>query len=124
MGLEWVDDFFRDVDTVQIDKLAPWFADDINLRFANNPVIKDKQTAVHVLSEFFSSIAGMKHETETLVGTDDEAAQQAIVTYTRTDGRRVPLPVSSYLHRNDAGKVDKLWIYIDINPLYAEPAVQ
>ena len=58
-----------------------------------------------------------------LVGEDDTIAQQAVVTYTRHDGRDVPLPVSSYMHRNAAGKVDKLWIYIDIGPLYAEAAV-
>jgi ketosteroid isomerase-like protein len=124
VALKWVNDFFSDVDTVRIEKLAAWFADDIDLRFANNPAIHDKQTALHVLGEFFGTIAGMKHNVQTLVGTGDEVAQQAIVTYTRVDGRHVPLPVSSYLHRDGAGKLDRLWIYIDMNPLYAEAPAQ
>jgi len=120
MAIEWVSAFFRDVDAFQIDKLDAWFADNINLRFANNPVINDRQGALHALGGFFKTIAGLQHKPEALVGSGNEVAQQAIVTYTRTDGRLVPLQVSSYLRRNAAGKLDRLWIYIDINPLYAE----
>ena len=122
-GIQWVADFFRVVDTVDIDKLSAWFADDIELRFANNPPITDKGTALHVMTEFYGSIAGMKHESEIIVRQDDDTvSQQAIVTYTRHDGREVRLPVSSYMHRNQAAILDKLWIYIDIAPLYAEAA--
>ncbi|WP_052730243.1 nuclear transport factor 2 family protein [Sphingomonas sp. SRS2] len=126
MALEWVGEFFRDADMVQIDKLAAWFADDIDLRFANNPPIRDKQTAVAVMGGFYGSIAGMSHKPVHLYAGDDgdTASQYAVVTYTRQDGRDVPLPVSSLLHRNSAGKLDKLWIYIDINPLYAEAEAQ
>lgn len=124
MSLQWVADFFRDADLVQIDRLAEWFADDIDLRFANNPPIRDKQTAVAVMGEFYDSIAGMSHRAENRIGEGDTAVQQSIVTYTRRDGHVVPLPVSSYLHRNASGQLDKLWIYIDINPLYAETGDQ
>ncbi|MBO9375406.1 DUF4783 domain-containing protein [Sphingomonas histidinilytica] len=122
MSLEWVAAFFRDADMVEIDKLAAWFADDIELRFANNPAIRDKATAVQVMSQFYDSISGMSHSVETLIGDGEAAAQQAIVTYTRKDGGVVPLPVSSYLRRNAAGKLDRLWIYIDIAPLWADAA--
>jgi len=120
MTMDWVDAFFRDVDAFQLDKLAAWFADDINLRFANNPIIHDKQTAVHALGGFFSTIAGLRHQAEATIGSGDEVVRHSIVTYTRTDGRLVPLPVSSYLRRNPQGKLNRLWICIDINPLYAE----
>lgn len=119
-GSGWVADFFRDADLLKIDKLAAWFADDIDLRFANNPPISDKATAVAVMGQFYGSIAGMRHARVTIIADGDAAAQQAIVTYTRSDGRDVPLPVSSYLRRNVAGVLDRLWIYIDVAPLYAE----
>lgn len=124
MPMEWVGAFFRDVDAFQIEKLEAWFADDISLRFANNPAISDKHTALQVLGGFYKTIAGLQHKAESLVGSGNEAAQQAIVTYTRTDGRLVPLPVSSYVRRNAGGKLDRLWIYIDINPLYAEESAR
>lgn len=121
-GADWIADFFRDADTVNIETLGRWFADDIELRFANNPPITDKATAIAVMGDFYASIRGMKHKRETLLRDGDTAAQQAIVTYTRPDQREVPLPVSSYLRRNAAGQLDRLWIYIDIAPLYAEVA--
>lgn len=126
MALEWVGEFFRAADTVKIDNLAAWFADDIDLRFANNPPIRDKQTAVAVMGEFYASIAGMKHKPIHIYAGDDSdtASQYAVVTYTRQDGREVPLPVSSLLHRNVDGKLGKLWIYIDIGPLYADAGAQ
>jgi len=124
VATDWVNSFFRDVDAFQIEKLDAWFADDIDLRFGNHPVITDKQTALHALGGFFKSIAGLQHKREALVGSGNEVAQPAIVTYTRTDGRLVPLPVSTYLRRNAAGKLDRLWIYIDISPLYAEEAAR
>lgn len=120
MATEWVADFFRDVDTFQIDKLEPWFADDIDLHFGNHPAVKGKDSALHGLSEFYKTISGLHHTAEAVVGSDKEVAQQGIVTYTRTDGSLVPLPVSSYMRRNDEGKLTRLWIYIDIHPLYAE----
>ncbi|MFD2500398.1 hypothetical protein ACFSTI_18145 [Rhizorhabdus histidinilytica] len=58
MSLEWVAAFFRDADMVEIDKLAAWFADDIELRFANNPAIRDKATAVQVMSQFYDRSRG------------------------------------------------------------------
>ena len=118
----WVADFFRDADTVDIAKLAAWFADDIELRFANNPAIQGKATAVDVMGQFYGSIAAMRHEAESLLLDGNTAAQQAIVTYTALDGREVPLPVSSFLHRNGDGRLDVLRIFIDIAPLYAPPA--
>ena len=120
MGVQWVDDFFRDADLVDIDRLAAWFADDIDLRFANNPPIQDKPTAVHVMGEFYKSIAAMSHAPVAATGEGDTVTQVAVVTYTRHDGRAFPFPVASYMHRNAAGKLDKLWIYIDVSPMYAD----
>lgn len=116
---DWVGAFFRDADKVEIDALTAWFSDDIELRFANSPVICGKATATAVMGEFYSTIAGMRHERINLLCDGPVAAQQAIVTYTTMAGRTVPLPVSSYLRRTAAGTLDRLWIYIDIAPLYA-----
>ena len=118
MATTWVADFFRDVDAFDIKLLDKWFADDISLRFANNPAISDKQTALAALGGFFGTIAGLKHTPESIVGAGDEVTQMAIVTYTRTDGSQVPLQVASYLRRNAEGKLGRLWIYIDLAPLF------
>lgn len=120
MALGWVGDFFRDVDAFDIELLDKWFADDISLRFANNPAINDKATALAALGGFFGTISGLKHAPEAILGSDDEITQMAIVTYTRADGSLVPLQVASYLRRNPDGKLGRLWIYIDLAPLFGE----
>lgn len=124
MAIDWVEAWFRDVDAFKIELLEPWFADDIDLRFANNPEIHDKQTALQALGGFYGTIAGMSHKAHAVIGSGDDVVQNSTVTYTRTDGRLVRLPVSSYLRRNADGKLDRLWIYIDINPLYTEEPAQ
>ncbi len=120
MAAEWVSGFFRDVDAFDITLLDKWFADDIDLRFANNPRITDKQTALMALGGFFGTIAGLKHEAEVVLGSGNEYTQMAMVTYTRTDGRLVPLQVASYLRQNDDGRLNRLWIYIDLAPLFGD----
>ena len=118
---DWVACFYKDADLVDIDKLCAWFAEDIDLRFANNPPITDKTTATSVMKEFYNSITAMKHERLEIIGEGNIYSQQATVTYSSIDGRDVPLPVSSYLRRNANGLLDRLWIYIDIAPLYTLP---
>lgn len=118
---DWVAAFFQDADLMDIDRLGAWFADNIDLRFGNNPTITDKDTAVDVMGRFYQTVAGMKHTREAIVGEGANRAQQAIVTYSTMDGRDVSIPVSTYLRRTEAGLIDRLWIYIDMTPLYAPP---
>ena len=64
----------------------------------------------------------MRHVRETLVRDGQTATQQSIVTYVLHDGREVSLPVASHLRRLTDGTLDRLWIYIDMAPIYAPPA--
>lgn len=120
MAQDWAADFFRAADLKEIDALTQWFADDIELRFANNPPIHGKAAARAVMDDFYGSITAMRHARENLIVDGNSAAQHAVVTYTRPGGREVPLPVASYLRRTETGRLDRLWIYIDIAPLYAD----
>jgi len=119
MTADWVADFFRAADLKQIDALSDWFAPNIELRFANYPPLNGKAAATEAMRSFYDSINAMRHARENVIVDGDTAAQHAIVTYTDLNGREVPLPVASYLRRTAAGTLDRLWIYIDIAPLYA-----
>jgi ketosteroid isomerase-like protein len=116
---DWPGDFFRDADSLELDKLVAWFADDVDVRFANAPSIIGKANAEQAFKDFWSTISGMSHRRETVVFDGDDAAQGSIVTYTRPDGLVVSMPVSSHLRRNAQGKLTRLWIYIDMAPLFA-----
>jgi hypothetical protein len=118
-GDDWAAEFFRSADSFDIEQLVGWFADDIEVRFGNQPAITGKANAREAFVGFWSSIGGMRHARESLVSLGDMAAQASIVTYTRHDGSDVSMPVSSHLRRSGPGQIDRLWIFIDMAPLFA-----
>jgi ketosteroid isomerase-like protein len=117
-GEDWAGDFFRAADSFDIEQLTGWFADDVEVRFGNQPAINGKADARAAFEGFWSSIAGMRHRRESLVSLGDMVAQASIVTYTRRDGSEIDMPVSSHLRRTAPGKIDRLWIFIDMAPLF------
>ena len=119
---DWVAEFFADADRHRVPALVAWFADDIEVRFGNAPAIVGKAAATEAFEQFYSSISGMRHAAEVLVVDGSSAAQFAVVTYTRPDGSAVSLPVASHLRRAGERLLDRLWIFIDMAPLFAGAA--
>lgn len=115
---DWAGNFFSDADSFELPALAAWFADDVEVRFGNGPAITGKNNAEEAFRGFWSTIAGMRHSRETLLIDGDMAMQFSQVTYTRLDGNEVTMPVASHLRRIGAGKIDRLWIVIDMAPLF------
>ena len=117
---DWAGAFFRDADQLDLPLLMSWFGADIDLRLANVPPIAGREAVEETFASFWSGIRGMSHARETLVVDGDTAFQGSLVTYGRPDGRDVTMPVASHLRRDAAGTLDRLWIYIDLGPLYAD----
>ncbi len=118
MADDWAADFFRDADSFELPKLVAWFADDIEVRFGNGPLIHGKAAAEAAFGGFWSSIAGMRHKREAIVIDGDLAAQFSQVTYVRHDGTEATMPVASHLRRTGPHQIDRLWIVIDMAPLF------
>ena len=117
----WTHAFFRDADTLVVEKLMSWFAETIEVRFGNAPPIHGTTAAEQAFRQFYGSLSGMRHRREALVSSGGLAAQMAVVTYIRRDGREVSMPVASHLRRVGAHKIDRLWIFIDLAPLFGAP---
>ncbi|WP_428331840.1 nuclear transport factor 2 family protein [Novosphingobium sp.] len=117
---DWPGAFFADADTLELPRLMAWFADDIELRFGNAPAIHGRADAEQAFTDFWSLIKGMSHSREVLVTEGDTAFQGSLVTYTRADGHVATMPVASNLRRTAAGTLNRLWIYIDLAPLFAQ----
>ncbi|WP_156680763.1 nuclear transport factor 2 family protein [Sphingomonas profundi] len=115
---DWAADFFRDADSFDLPTLVGWFADDVEVRFGNAPAIVGKAAAEEAFRGFWSSISGMRHGRECLVVDGAMAAQFSQVTYKRHDGSEVTMPVASQLRRVGEGRIDRLWIVIDMAPLF------
>ena len=118
---DWTSAFFRDVDTLVVEKLIAWFAETIEVRFGNAPPIHGTTVAEQAFRQFYGSISGMRHRQEVLVSSGDLAVQLAVVTYTRQDGSEVSMPVASHLRRVGSQTIDRLWIFIDMAPLFGAP---
>lgn len=114
--LKWREEFYRDADTIDIERLAPWFTDDVQIRFGNQPTLHGKSAAVEAFTGFFSSIAGMHHELGEAHVDGETIVSEALVTYTRHDGSSLTVPVCSILRRN-GDLLESLVIYIDISQL-------
>ncbi|MCB2013471.1 MAG: nuclear transport factor 2 family protein [Sphingobium sp.] len=117
---DWPAAFFRDADQLDLAKLLNWFTDDVDLRLGNMPPIIGRQGAEEAFRQFWSTLTGMSHERQQLVLEGNCAFQGSIVTYTRLDGKKVSMPVASHLRLTPEGRSDRLWIYIDLAPLYSE----
>jgi ketosteroid isomerase-like protein len=118
----WVTDFFRAADTFSVPHLLAWFADEVEVRFGNAPPILGKAAAEQAFQQFYSGLKGMRHRCESQVIAGDVGAQMSIVTYTRRDGTEVSMPVASHLRRVGEKRIDRLWIFIDLTPLFAAAA--
>ncbi len=116
----WLADFFRDADRLDLPLLLSWFSDDVDLRIANMPPILGLAAAEEAFGQFWSTIKGMSHAVEQRIVNGRDGMQLSIVTYTRLDDRVVAMPVASHLRRQADGRLDRLWIYIDLAPLFGE----
>lgn len=115
----WVENFYREVDKLDIECLSECIAEDIEVHFGNNPPIHGKAAALETFRHFWGTIAGMSHKREELILVGNLGVLMATVTYTRLDNSTVPLPVASYVRKNAQGKIDRLWVYLDLAPLFS-----
>ena len=117
---DWPAAFLRDADQLNLPLLMNWFGEAIDLRIANMPPVLGRPAVEEAFRQFWASLKGMNHRREEVMVEGDRAIQLSIVTYTRLDGKEVPLPVTSHLRKRAEGRLDRLWIYIDLAPLFAE----
>jgi ketosteroid isomerase-like protein len=116
----WVAEYFRVVDSMDMDTFLDLHTDDCVLTFANSPDAVGKQQIGEAIGGLWSAIAGLRHDIRNRWVTDDgTGVQEATVVYTTHGGNDVPIPVTSLLTQRD-GKVSSLRIYMDATPLFAQ----
>ncbi len=114
----WLDDYYRDADALDMDALLSHHTDDAVVQFGNNPPAVGKEQIAAAIGGLWGAISGMAHTKKNVWHVeDDTTVLEAIVEYTTHGGTGVPLPVTSILHRAD-DKVDNLRVYIDLAPLF------
>jgi len=114
----WWNDYFSDVDSGDIPRMAAWFAPDITMRFGNWPPVIGHEAVTSSLSAFLGSIRSVQHTLGLSHPCEDSVIVEAEVSYTIEADSVVTLPSATFLRRGSAG-ITELRIYLDVTPLLA-----
>ena len=121
---QWVVDFFRAIDSMDVSTLTKAFAEEGTFRFGNSEPAVGQQQVEQSLSGFFSMIGGLSHEITGVWSGDWEGGEvkivEAEVTYTRKDGTVIQaLPVTSTI-RLEGDRIKDYRVFMDPSPLFAQ----
>src|SRR6266849_2461942 len=101
---DWVKHYYAVVDSMDLEKFAPLHTEDVHLRFGN--------------TDFWGAIKGLRHNFVQTWDEGDVEIVEALIDYTRHDGKVVTLPCTSILRKRGALAQD-LRIYMDVSPVFA-----
>jgi hypothetical protein len=116
--MSWAHDYFRTVDSMNVDAYLAFHTEDVRFRFGNAEPALGTAALRSGVSHFWSLIKGLRHDFAGLWELDDAVIAESLVTYTRLDGREVVVPATTILRRR-GDKVHDVRIYIDLAPLFA-----
>lgn len=109
---------FAEIDSFDPDRFVAHLTEDVVFRFGNAEPLVGRQAVRDAVAQFFTSIAGIRHDVLALYEVDDVVIAQIDVTYHRHDGGVVVVPNADILtYRGDL--VADWRIYIDLAPVYA-----
>lgn len=112
----WWQEYFRDVDSGEIPRMAAWFSPDIVLRFSNWPAVHGRDATVAALAAFLARVRSVRHDLGSSIPSEDAVFVEASVSYALYANRVVTVPSATFLRRSAAGITD-LRIYLDATPL-------
>ena len=115
--MQWWQQYYVDVDSMDIDRIAAWFTDDIVMQFGNTPEIVGREQATAALVGFMSTFSTITHVLGNTVVGANEVFLSSAVTYNMLDGRIVSLPAATYKKRRGE-KIAEMRVYADYAPMY------
>jgi ketosteroid isomerase-like protein len=123
----WTQSAYACVDGLDAHGFSQHFADDIWLRFGNQPPVTGRDNAHKAFSQFFQRLRGLTHEMlqEWRVETPGSIALllESKVTYVTDNGGTCVVPAAtSWRLRVEPDGVERAYwvqIYVDLAPLFA-----
>lgn len=119
--MSWWMDYYSDVDSVDIERISSWFADDMRLQFANWEPLAGKENVRGFFANFLSRIESLSHEFGRVVENEEEVFCDCVVQYNLKNGGVVRVKAASYAQRRD-GMLCELRVYLDPTELLAATA--
>jgi ketosteroid isomerase-like protein len=118
---EWIREYFRTVDGMDMEGYLARHTDDVRFRFANSPTTTGREAIREGLTQLWGSINGLRHDFVQIWDTAEAGISEAVTVYTRKDGSEVGIPVTTIL-RKRGDLVEDVRIYMDLAPLFAASA--
>ncbi len=115
---KWIRDYYKAADSMNMKEYLEYHTDDLKFRFGSNETTTGKEPVEQSLTHLWNALQSMSHTMTGLWIQDNVAIVEADVTYTRKDGKVVPLPAATII-RVENGKAFDVRVNMDINPLFA-----
>ncbi len=116
--MDWVRDFFADVDSRRTDALAARFSDGIVMRYANRSPVQGKAAVMDAIQAGYPFINSMVHEIRNIIAEGDSAVVEAEIVYALPDGREARVASASVLRRQGE-RITELRIYLDVSAVFS-----
>jgi ketosteroid isomerase-like protein len=111
---------FGDIDRMDADAWATHLAPDAVMRFANADPVVGRQECRDALAAFYVTIGGLHHEIVEQWEQGRATIVEALVTYTRQDGRDVAVPVVTIYRTNADDLIADYRIFADLTPVFVD----
>ncbi|MDD5596276.1 MAG: nuclear transport factor 2 family protein [Candidatus Omnitrophica bacterium] len=113
---DWLNQLFTAIDRKDVDAFVTFFCADAKFRFANAPVVCNRENIRNTVSLFFSSIKGLQHRMLAVWQENDVVICEGEVIYTTNNDRKVTLPFVDIIRLKNELIADYR-VYIDVTPL-------
>ena len=113
---EWLTSFYAKVDALDLEAVVAGFAPDASMCFGANPPLAGAEAIRAGLSGLFSVLDSMRHRFRRVWLSGDTTLLEATVTYHRSDGEVVPIPVLTIIDRTGE-LISDMRVYIDQVPM-------
>ena len=111
---------FADIDRMDAHAWASHLAPDAILRFGNDDPVCGRDRCREAMAAFYARIDGLRHQLVQQWEHGSATIVEAIVTYTRTDGEAVTVPVVTIYRTDDDDLISDYRVYIDPSPVLEE----
>jgi hypothetical protein len=117
-ALQWLKDKYTAVDKMDAESYRTFLANDCKLQFGNNPIVECNNEIIGGIQHFWDAIGGLDHSFLNVLGSDYHLAAEALIDYTRKDGKIVAIPCVTTIQRDNNGLASFIKIFIDTTPIF------
>ncbi len=114
----WIESIGKTIDAKDAKAFSEFCTEDGEFRFGNAESVTGRKNIEDYVAAFFNMIGSSKHEIPNCWNTGEHIIWEGKVTYTRLDGKVVPVNFTNIFYM-DGDLIKRYLIFIDNTPLFA-----